>query len=126
MDNIRLFLWAGLGVHDLDIVPGVATGLRTAARRDRCHGSSQQHNQHPVYRTRCPYADDLPGLPEASATSSPGPRKLYRWCKGGSQMKISLQEKMIRILTDVLDLEINLVGGDLQKRILTRLPGGQG
>jgi YidC/Oxa1 family membrane protein insertase len=119
MDNIRLFLWVGLGAMiwisfqawQQDYAP-------PPAAIDAMDQSAAQST--PGLPDSLPTTDDLPGLPDASATRSPGEESLPV-VKGGSDENIAAG-KTVRILTDVLDLEINLVGGDLQSASLPAYP----
>jgi len=111
MDNIRLFLWAGLGVllwlsfqaWQQDNAPppsAIASG----------DPSITQSASDPS--GTLPAVDDLPSLPEVSAPGTDD-RKVSAPDDDESSAQIGAT-KMVRVLTDVLDLEINLIGGDLQ------------
>jgi len=119
MDNIRLFLWAGLGVllwlsfqaWQQDNAPppsAIASG----------DPSITQSASDPS--GTLPAVDDLPSLPEVSAPGTDD-RKVSAPDDDESSAQIGAT-KMVRVLTDVLDLEINLIGGDLQSAGLSVYP----
>jgi len=114
MDNIRLVLWAGLAVllwlsfqaWQQDYAPRpVAT--------DTTGLPSTQLPSDPSDTLTA--SEDLPSLPDVSAARVPGDE--------ASPLSPTVTTgKMIRVRTDVLDLKINLAGGDLQYAGLPAYP----
>ena len=102
MDNIRLFLWAGMGLliwltlqawqRDFaDVpVPAPAPAAATAAQ-----GAPQSTPA------------DLPDLPDAAPAQADGPNAPPTVASAPSS-------QMVKVLTDVLDLRIDLAGGDIR------------
>jgi len=119
MDNIRLFLWAGLGVllwlsfqawQQDNAPPPAATDLSGQATIQSAPGSPDTQTA----------TEGLPSLPEVpSSAAADGESPLPADTASLSQVRAT---KMIRVRTDVLDLEINLAGGDLQSATLPVYP----
>ena len=121
MDNIRLFLWMGLGVllwlsfqawqQDYAPPPTVldSTGLSS-----------------PVLEDSGPVIDDLPSLSELSATESSADMPLSVGNNASADAGKISAVKVIHVKTDVLNIEINLDGGDLQYAKLPTYPVTKG
>jgi len=119
MDNIRLFLWAGLGVllwlsfqawQQDNAPPPAATDLSGQATIQSAPGSPDTLTA----------TEGLPSLPEVpSSAAADGESPLPADTASLSQVRAT---QMIRVRTDVLDLEINLAGGDLQSATLPVYP----
>ena len=106
MDNIRLFLWMGLGIliwitfqqWQADYAPAPAAVPENAATLNETV---------PAADMPTPIPDDLPSLPAAETpqlSSAPGQ------APAGDP----IEQRTIRVRTDVLDIQIGLQGGDLQ------------
>jgi len=68
-----------------------------------------------------PFAEDLPGLPDVVSGQTLGNDALPASATVSAAER-TVAKKMIRVRTDVLDLEINLDGGDLQSATLPVYP----
>lgn len=108
MDNMRLFLWVGLGVL---LWINVTTWQRDYAR-------PSPGIQTPVPDTAAPAAPapadlpDLPAMSEPSADAAPAVPTATAPAKGRS----------VRVATDVLTAEIDLTGGDLRGAEVLKYP----
>jgi len=110
MDNVRLFLWAGLGLllwltlqawqRDYATVPSATPTAATATQRV------------PAQATPA----DLPDLPDALPAKSDDVDALP------TTVAVNPSSQMIEVRTDVLDLRIDLTGGDIRGASLPLYP----
>jgi len=116
MDNIRFALWMGLGLLIwLSFQAWKQDFTPTPAQMDAENPPpAQSADQTPG---KASGADDLPSLPNVSATP-----KLGEQTPPAAKKADVSPGKTIHVRTDVLDLEINLDGGDLQSAALLRYP----
>ncbi len=115
MGNIRVFLWVGLGVMlwasfqawQLDYAPPPPTPAEFVNQQ------SAETSDEP------PLAEDLPDLPDLPSSDA---------SQVSGDKPISVSEavvatgKTIHVRTDVLDVDINLIGGDLESALLPVYP----
>ncbi|HJP38177.1 MAG TPA: membrane protein insertase YidC [Gammaproteobacteria bacterium] len=121
MDNIRLFLWMGLGVL---IWLSYQTWQKDYAPTPTALDSAGLSS--PGLQDAEPMIDDLPSLPELSASElSPGTTlsTTNNTRTGVGQISAA---NVIHVQTDVLDIKINLDGGDLQFAKLPAYPVTKG
>ncbi len=119
MDNIRLFLWVGLGVlvwmsfqaWQQDYAPPPAARDSGAMSQPLAQGGEDLSDTLPA-------TEDLPSLPEIPAQSVSNNDMPSLDATAGTANTAN----MIRVRTDVLDLMINLDGGDLQYASLSAYP----
>ncbi len=111
MDNLRLFLWMGLGMllfltyqawqRDYPPLNPVAGAPGETVEPDSLAAADDDR--------------DLPALPDATATELPSTAALPSEDETPSG-------RSIRVRTDVLDLEIGLKGGDIRSALLPAYP----
>jgi YidC/Oxa1 family membrane protein insertase len=117
MDNSRLLVWAAFGLMlwftyqawVQDYGPGPVPQAEPAAQRAATHPGDEPAGENaadlpalPEDDAAAPQLETEPGVPAASARADDG--------------------DVIRVTTDVLDLEISTRGGTLQKAVLPRYP----
>jgi len=111
LDNLRIFLWVGLGLLIWMCVQAWQADYAPARRSDLPTPSAETALDEPE-------TADLPALPELEAspdTSAPLP--------GAPAPDVEpASSRIIRVRTDVLDVEINPVGGELQSAALIAYP----
>ena len=119
MDNVRLFLWVGLGLMlwisyqawQQDYAPTpVAIDVADQPAAQAMDGSPDALSP----------TGDLPDLPEITATGTTSGETLPAVDEPIEESTTA--GKTVRVVTDVLDLEINLTGGDLQSATLPMYP----
>jgi len=109
MDNQRIFVWAGLGLvlwlnyvtwqKDYAPPPAPAPSV-TAPAKDNAQASQALPDLPSATTGTPPAAAGTPQVPEAAATAAP----------------------VIRVVTDVLDMDISTQGGELQRADLLKYP----
>ncbi|RMF98159.1 MAG: hypothetical protein D6727_03745, partial [Gammaproteobacteria bacterium] len=113
MDNLRLFLWLGLGLllfmswqtWQLDYATPPAAEPATAAPAAATSGGEES--------PAATAAEELPALPEA-AEAAPAAAQ--------SEAGAATPRQLVSVHTDVLDVEIDLSGGNLVRASLPRYP----
>lgn len=115
MDNIRLFLWMGLGLliwlsfqaWQQDYAP-VPLPIETVTEMSKDSPAA----------TSAP--EDLPSLPAVGPQQQPV--DIVESAGGSTAIGNASSAKTIRVRTDVQDLQINLIGGDVQSAALPTYP----
>ena len=118
MDNIRLFLWMGLGV--------LIWLSFQAWQQDNAPPPAEILLETPLAAESpdmLPATKDLPDLPEVSAQPMPHDESdTLPATTDQANASQTMAGQMIRVRTDVLELQISLMGGDLQSATLPAYP----
>ena len=120
MDNPRLFLWIGLALlawmniiqWDRDYGTQSAAPATTASSATS-PAQRRQHRAGVVELASLPSATAPAAAATAAATQAPAPARRCR-CRGNAPT--------IRVVTDVIDMDISLQGGDLLRADLLQYP----
>ena len=126
MPNIRLILWGALAallflnyqtwIHDYEAAPPAAQSAaspNSGAPANTLGESVPQANSQPVPNTAAPTNATAPGASPAASPAGTAPAGAATDTAPAAQ---------IRVTTDVLDIEINLRGGELDRADLTQYP----